>query len=489
MSDHGDVTTVYDLIDDAFAGAVDPRELISKMDDPADFHVPTNLKVKKRKVRTKPPIEAEAEIKKGMAAIANHRRLGAITSEQALAMFDDLIAKALEKPTEPKKKVADDAHVAAIASTWGASTRTETGDTADVRGPQPNPTGKKGQPIVKDEKEDPKVKQAKIERKVDEIVPKPKKIDPKLMEAQPPEPAFAGPMAAGPQPSAPQGPPVAGKGKPKEKVSKKDASRAETRTGQLLNGVAITGGVHAAALTGKNLIEDSKGVTQGRHMLAPKHAKLSTAEKVGARLKGSKMLKPITDNPKRAAMVAGGAWMGLHTAELAGDAIAARSLKRQASKPNTDLSKRADVEWNGVISKVNTDKRLVFGWCSISKVNGEPVVDLQGDYVPISTTEDAAYRYVIHSRKGGDMHERVSKRTGFNLERDEPLHTSDLVESMVFTAEKLEALGLPPNALPEAWWVGFKVNDDEQWRKVKSGERPGFSIHGSGARVPLTTGA
>jgi Putative phage serine protease XkdF len=142
----------------------------------------------------------------------------------------------------------------------------------------------------------------------------------------------------------------------------------------------------------------------------------------------------------------------------------------------------ADLEWVGTISKVSEDRRLVFGWCSISKVDGKPVVDLQGDYVPIETTEEAAYKYVISSRKGGDMHRRVAK---FGVGRDEPFHTADLVESFVVTQEKLDALGLSSDQLPLGWWVGFKVNDDEQWARVKKGERPGFSIHGSGRRVSV----
>lgn len=137
-----------------------------------------------------------------------------------------------------------------------------------------------------------------------------------------------------------------------------------------------------------------------------------------------------------------------------------------------------DLVWEGEISKVDPDKRLVFGWCSLSKVNGEPVVDLQGDYLPIEETENAAYRYVIESRKGGDMHRRVQK-----FDQDEPLHTADLVESMVFTPEKLEKMGLPPDALPEGWWIGMKVNDDAQWAAVKDKKRLGFSIHGKGRRV------
>lgn len=151
-------------------------------------------------------------------------------------------------------------------------------------------------------------------------------------------------------------------------------------------------------------------------------------------------------------------------------------LPKRKSDEST-VTKADTYTWEGTISKVDSDKQLVFGWCSLSKINGEPVVDLQGDYIPIEETEAAAYRYVIESRKGGDMHKRVSK-----LDSDEPLHTADLVESMVITGEKLEKMGLPPDALPHGWWIGMKVNDNEQWQNVKNGKRLGFSVHGKGRR-------
>lgn len=138
------------------------------------------------------------------------------------------------------------------------------------------------------------------------------------------------------------------------------------------------------------------------------------------------------------------------------------------------------ITWEGEISKIDADKRQVFGWCSISEVDGQPVTDLQGDYVPIEETEKSAYEYVIKSRKGGDMHARVSKDW---REKDEPMHVADLIESFVVTPEKLEQMGLPGDALPKGWWVGFKVSDDKVWEMVKTGERAGFSIHGSGKRT------
>ena len=98
--------------------------------------------------------------------------------------------------------------------------------------------------------------------------------------------------------------------------------------------------------------------------------------------------------------------------------------------------------------------------------------------------ERSAYRYVLDSRKGGDMHARVGK--GLLSGWSEPKHTADLVESFVVTPEKLQSLGLPGDALPLGWWVGFQVNDDEQWALVKDGKRSGFSIHGTGTRKAMT---
>lgn len=135
----------------------------------------------------------------------------------------------------------------------------------------------------------------------------------------------------------------------------------------------------------------------------------------------------------------------------------------------------AKYEFDGEIKKSDSDKRQVFGWCSLSKVDGVDVVDRQGDYVPIDEMEKSAYHYVVNSRKGGDMHQRVG---------DQPLHTSDLIESFVVTPEKLEAMGLEPDAVPHGWWVGFKVNDEQQWENVKKGDRVHFSIHGKGRREP-----
>ena len=60
-----------------------------------------------------------------------------------------------------------------------------------------------------------------------------------------------------------------------------------------------------------------------------------------------------------------------------------------------------------------------------------------------------------------------------------------VIESIVFTKEKAAALGIPADILPEGWWIGFKITDDEVWEKIKSGEYSMFSIEGEAIREPI----
>lgn len=125
---------------------------------------------------------------------------------------------------------------------------------------------------------------------------------------------------------------------------------------------------------------------------------------------------------------------------------------------------------DATITKVDEDKRLVFGWASIIKDEvGKVLLDRQDDYIDDeSELEKAAYSYVLNSRDGGEMHIRKG--------------VSTMVESVVLTKEKQEALGIPAGTLPIGWWIGFRVNDDRVWDEVKKGGYIGFSVHGSGRR-------
>lgn len=156
----------------------------------------------------------------------------------------------------------------------------------------------------------------------------------------------------------------------------------------------------------------------------------------------------------------------------------AGALKRVPDKITTHnkvekSDSEVEVIWNAEIAKADSDKQQIFGWASVVEVNGEPVVDLQGDHISVDEMEKAGYEYVMKSRKGGDMHLRDDWS---------PIQKSEMIESFIVTPEKRDAMGLP-DSVPSGWWVGFKVQDPDVWSKVKSGERTGFSIHGHGRRT------
>ena len=129
------------------------------------------------------------------------------------------------------------------------------------------------------------------------------------------------------------------------------------------------------------------------------------------------------------------------------------------------------------IYKTDDDKRLVFGWANVAiRVDGEQIQDLQDDLIEPDNLEEVAYDYVLRFRAGGEVHNPDLR------------NKARLVESCVFTKEKMAAMGLPEGILPEAWWIGFYVDDDDAWEKIKSGEYKMFSIEGTGQRIPLEGG-
>jgi len=121
------------------------------------------------------------------------------------------------------------------------------------------------------------------------------------------------------------------------------------------------------------------------------------------------------------------------------------------------------------VAKINEEKRLVFGWAYVCKrASGEQVIDHSGEFVESAADlEDAVYEFVLDGRETDDMHTESV--------------TGHLVESVVFTTEKMAAMGIPEGTVPEGVWVGFKLSE-EAFAKVRSGERAAFSIFGTAER-------
>lgn len=129
------------------------------------------------------------------------------------------------------------------------------------------------------------------------------------------------------------------------------------------------------------------------------------------------------------------------------------------------------------IYKSDEDKRLVFGWANISvRTDGEQVLDLQEDMIDPDELEQAVYEYVLCFGDGGEEHDPSRRKV------------ARLVESCVFTQDKLQAMGLPDDAVPLGWWIGFYVSDDDTWSKIKDGTYQMFSIEGKGTRIPVEGG-
>lgn len=147
--------------------------------------------------------------------------------------------------------------------------------------------------------------------------------------------------------------------------------------------------------------------------------------------------------------------------------LEASGYKWESGKWSSVIGKKVA---EGVITKVAEDKHLVFGWASIAKdENGKILLDRQDDFIDDpDELEKSAYDYVLNSRDGGVMH--VQKGA------------SRMVESMVFTPEKMAAMGIPTGLLPVGWWIGYHVDDQAAWEEVKKGTFTGFSVHGKGIR-------
>jgi len=119
------------------------------------------------------------------------------------------------------------------------------------------------------------------------------------------------------------------------------------------------------------------------------------------------------------------------------------------------------------IKKKDESQNLVFGFANVTfDRDGEQIVDSHNHLIDSDELETAAYLYNLAFRESGEMHEGESK--------------GKLIESFVITKEKLDAIGLQKkdDTVSEGWWVGFYVEDDTTYEKIKKGEYSMFSIQG-----------
>ena len=124
------------------------------------------------------------------------------------------------------------------------------------------------------------------------------------------------------------------------------------------------------------------------------------------------------------------------------------------------------------VYKARDDEQLVSGWANVAlDKNGDAPLDWQDDVIAPEVLEKAAINFMLDYRGSGEMHKGDSKGT--------------VVESIVFTKEKQQAIGIPEGTVPEGWFITVKVHDPDVFAKVKDGTYRMFSIQGTAKRVKL----
>lgn len=127
-----------------------------------------------------------------------------------------------------------------------------------------------------------------------------------------------------------------------------------------------------------------------------------------------------------------------------------------------EMDKAAD------ILKLDNERRIAWGWASVSTLKGELVTDLQGDTITPSEMEKMADRFMASARTAKAMHEGDS--------------IGEVLHSLPLTADLAKALGIETDR--EGWIIGMRIHDDATWAAMKAGQFAGFSIGGKAKRSP-----
>jgi len=135
------------------------------------------------------------------------------------------------------------------------------------------------------------------------------------------------------------------------------------------------------------------------------------------------------------------------------------------------LEEHRSVELKFNVTKT-ADRGLVSGWANVSiNADGSLPLDWQDDCIRPEVLENAAINFMANYRGSGVMHMGDSQGT--------------VVESIVFTKDKQEAIGIPAGTVPEGWFITVKLDNPEVFADVKAGKYRMFSIQGDAKRIKL----
>lgn len=125
-----------------------------------------------------------------------------------------------------------------------------------------------------------------------------------------------------------------------------------------------------------------------------------------------------------------------------------------------------DVSFAFEFQKSDAAGRFVRGWASVVSVDGQPVVDHQGDRISIDEVRKAAHQFITDARVAKAMH------SGSQV--------GEVVESVIIDDEFAKAVGMTDTK--RGWWIGMAIHDDGVAEKVRKGDYRAFSIGGKGRR-------
>jgi len=116
-------------------------------------------------------------------------------------------------------------------------------------------------------------------------------------------------------------------------------------------------------------------------------------------------------------------------------------------------------------AQIDAGRRSVYGWGNVSTVDGVPVVDSQGGYIPIDVLETAVKKYTAESGRVQFQHESL----------DSPVR-GKVVQSFVMKSAVAKSLGIASEK--EGWLVEIQVDDPDAWQVVEKGYISGLSLGG-----------
>jgi Putative phage serine protease XkdF len=160
----------------------------------------------------------------------------------------------------------------------------------------------------------------------------------------------------------------------------------------------------------------------------------------------------------------------LSRCEAAGESdCEGRAIRQANSVVSKDHAEDLTLVLEAPITKSDDTAQTLFGWASIAvRKDGQQIEDLQGDLIDIEDLEAAWYEYVLESGELNILHKGDCQ--------------GQLIEAIVFTPEKLAALGLAPDALPLGAWCGYYIADPACYQDIKKQGYFMFSIEGSAVR-------